>query len=90
MAKKKKKTKNADMQVWGDTRGDQKPETFFFLALSVKIILYLLHKLSIRMQYKNLCLNVHEDEQSILFETSRPQRLVSEPTLLTWLYPQVY
>ena len=30
-----------------------------------------------------------EDEQSILFETSRPQRLFSEPTLLTWLYPQV-
>ena len=24
-----------------------------------------------------------EDEQSILFETSRPQRLFSEPTLLT-------
>ena len=31
-----------------------------------------------------------EDEQSILSETSRPQRLFSEPTLLTWLYPQVY
>ena len=30
------------------------------------------------------------DEQSILFDTSRPQRLFSEPTLLTWLYPQVY
>ncbi len=36
-----------------------------------------------------------EDEQSILFETSRPNRLFSEPTLprkrfYTWLYPQVY
>ena len=36
-----------------------------------------------------------EDEQSILFETSRPQRLFSEPTdlsieIYTWLYPQVY
>ena len=31
-----------------------------------------------------------EDEQSILFETSSPQRLFSEPTLRTWLYPQVY
>ena len=27
-----------------------------------------------------------DDEQSILFETSRPQRLFSEPTHLTWLY----
>ena len=28
-----------------------------------------------------------EDEQSILFEKSRPQRLFSEPTHLTWLLP---
>ena len=35
-------------------------------------------------------LNVPEDEQSILFEKSRQQRLFSEPTHLTWLYPQVY
>ena len=35
-----------------------------------------------------------EDEHSILFETSRPHRLFSEPTptkeMYTWLYPQVY
>ena len=32
----------------------------------------------------------HHQQSSILFETSRPQRLWKEPTLLTWLYPQVY
>ena len=30
IAPKKKEIKNADAQVWGDVRGDQKPETFFF------------------------------------------------------------
>ena len=29
IAKKKKEIKNTDARVWGDTRGDQKPETFF-------------------------------------------------------------
>ena len=28
-SKKRFKTKNADAQVWGDARGDQKQETFF-------------------------------------------------------------
>ena len=27
---KKNKNKNADARVWGDTRGDQKPETLFW------------------------------------------------------------
>ena len=36
------------------------------------------------------CQSCPEDEQSILFETSRLQRIFSEPTHLTWLYPQVY
>ena len=29
IAKQNKKIKNGDARVWGDARGDQKPETFF-------------------------------------------------------------
>ena len=35
IAKKIQKIKNADAQVWGDARGDQKPESFILALLTV-------------------------------------------------------
>ena len=48
---KKKKIKNADAWVWGDVRGDQKPQTFCWPKSKRQLVrLFRLYKLSIALE----------------------------------------